>query len=464
MGKTAAQIWFGLLGKGIAPTVWGQATLQVAILYNNEMCRQYPELRYCADNWKAQRIATNNYSSWYKTHGPSRDSTGKRKKTTGKSTAAPPVIEARKKIKLDDADLIVINPLWEPNSSEGTDVNGTEAPVHLQALADVAAAVPVAVPASAGATAPVTSDTFPIPSFSSPNTADCPAVRSLSSGGSPGGPDPDGFPSPDSCPASPRSSCSENPPPQVPAAAVAQGSKMVATKSLTPRPPDAVATASPLGEPTHPPISPSSSNRTTKTENESDLDASEPRKAAHRSNGATPSVSPCSNTTPERFIRRQLPVFLFTPATPPSPSDDPLLLVSSSYTNTPGFGLFRETERRSPNRDLLPAPIIESTHIARRISSNPPASAGDHSPRSAPGAPPPSMAMRFPLNPPANTEEEEADPPMMLVPIKEDPPTPRTHARTSAWGIWGSPWPGRGRFGANGIFRMDGRRPSTTLE
>ncbi|KAJ7890216.1 hypothetical protein B0H13DRAFT_2341147 [Mycena leptocephala] len=131
----------------------------------------------------------------------------------------------------------------------------------------------------------------------------------------------------------------------------------LASLSLCPaepaRPPDAIATASPLASPRILPSRPLP-----------------PRKAAHRSNGATPSVSPCSKTTPEQFIRRQLLVFLFTPATPPSPSDDPLLFVPSSYTNMPGFGLFPETERRSPNGYLFPAPIIESPHITRRISTS----------------------------------------------------------------------------------------------
>ncbi|KAJ7509252.1 hypothetical protein B0H11DRAFT_1703035, partial [Mycena galericulata] len=65
MGKTAGQIWFGFVAKGISPPTWGQASLEVVTMYNNEMCRTHHELRYCADNWKAQQIATINYSSWY---------------------------------------------------------------------------------------------------------------------------------------------------------------------------------------------------------------------------------------------------------------------------------------------------------------------------------------------------------------------------------------------------------------
>ncbi|KAJ6615992.1 hypothetical protein B0H10DRAFT_1764482, partial [Mycena sp. CBHHK59/15] len=65
IAKVAQQIWFELVKKGIAPRTWGKASLDVITLYNDEMCRKFPELRYCADNWKAQAYATANYSSWY---------------------------------------------------------------------------------------------------------------------------------------------------------------------------------------------------------------------------------------------------------------------------------------------------------------------------------------------------------------------------------------------------------------
>ncbi|KAJ7836666.1 hypothetical protein B0H14DRAFT_3460560 [Mycena olivaceomarginata] len=60
IAKVAQQIWFELVKKGIAPRTWGKAGLDVATLYNDEMCRKFPELRYCADNWKAQAYATAN--------------------------------------------------------------------------------------------------------------------------------------------------------------------------------------------------------------------------------------------------------------------------------------------------------------------------------------------------------------------------------------------------------------------
>ncbi|KAJ7792520.1 hypothetical protein B0H14DRAFT_3499183 [Mycena olivaceomarginata] len=79
------------------------------------MCRKFPELRYCADNWKAQAYATANYSSWYSTHGL--EETSKKGGSTAKQPRAAdsqPPPEHRKKIKLDNDNLIQLNPLWDP--------------------------------------------------------------------------------------------------------------------------------------------------------------------------------------------------------------------------------------------------------------------------------------------------------------------------------------------------------------
>jgi hypothetical protein len=65
----AQRIWFQLLEHDLAPETWGVASLNVSKQYNEEMLRQAPELGYCDDNWKAQYIGTQNYSSWYATHG-----------------------------------------------------------------------------------------------------------------------------------------------------------------------------------------------------------------------------------------------------------------------------------------------------------------------------------------------------------------------------------------------------------
>ncbi|KAJ6623015.1 hypothetical protein B0H10DRAFT_2214010 [Mycena sp. CBHHK59/15] len=118
--KLAARIWFSLVAHGNTPRTWGQASIDVVTLYNNEMCCQFPELRLCADNLKAQKIATVNYPSWIRTHGREKDedkiSDKKLKARHGSGSAptkhrrdsspAPPTPELRKKVKLGDEDLL----------------------------------------------------------------------------------------------------------------------------------------------------------------------------------------------------------------------------------------------------------------------------------------------------------------------------------------------------------------------
>ncbi|KAJ7291874.1 hypothetical protein C8J57DRAFT_1212295 [Mycena rebaudengoi] len=63
----AASIWFGLVESSLAPRKWGQASITVLTQYYREMCHHCPEMRYCANNWKAQQLATTNYPSWIRT-------------------------------------------------------------------------------------------------------------------------------------------------------------------------------------------------------------------------------------------------------------------------------------------------------------------------------------------------------------------------------------------------------------
>ncbi|KAJ7836241.1 hypothetical protein B0H14DRAFT_3705330 [Mycena olivaceomarginata] len=140
-----AQIWFELVKKGIAPRTWGKAGLDVATLYNDEMCRKFPELRYCADNWKAQAYATANYSSWYSTHGP--EKTSKKGGSTAKQPRAAdsqPPPEHRKKIKLDNNNLIQLNPLWDPPVS--SDPAGSAPPTAPVSEGIPIGGVPLAAP------------------------------------------------------------------------------------------------------------------------------------------------------------------------------------------------------------------------------------------------------------------------------------------------------------------------------
>ncbi|KAJ7315521.1 hypothetical protein DFH08DRAFT_971883 [Mycena albidolilacea] len=122
IGKFAQSLWFWLLEHGRAPLTQRRASSDVVQLYCDEMGRQFPELRLCADNWKAQQIATNNYPSWIKNHSKVKiEEAVKVKSTTLKQEVqvktqkralfmSLPDME-QSKIKLDDKDLLSFNPL-----------------------------------------------------------------------------------------------------------------------------------------------------------------------------------------------------------------------------------------------------------------------------------------------------------------------------------------------------------------
>ncbi|KAJ7101163.1 hypothetical protein C8R44DRAFT_888127 [Mycena epipterygia] len=136
MGRFAARIWFFLLAHQRAPFTWGEAPIDVVALYTTEMERQFPELRLCADSWKAQRIATLNYPSWIGTRRSEEDAPTKSQKKGKRAsvvTPAPPN-EPRKKIKLDDTTLMAFNPLWEPLPTSETPDPFAAAPELLHAI------------------------------------------------------------------------------------------------------------------------------------------------------------------------------------------------------------------------------------------------------------------------------------------------------------------------------------------
>jgi hypothetical protein len=65
----AHQMFFQLRDLKKHPKTWGAAGTEVLRAYCQEMEQQYPVLALCADSWKAKYVATQNYSSWYNTHG-----------------------------------------------------------------------------------------------------------------------------------------------------------------------------------------------------------------------------------------------------------------------------------------------------------------------------------------------------------------------------------------------------------
>jgi len=66
--KGMYEIWQYLQGKGKLPDTWGQADIETAAFYRNRMRDNFPELGLCEANWKADKVATDNYSHWYRRH------------------------------------------------------------------------------------------------------------------------------------------------------------------------------------------------------------------------------------------------------------------------------------------------------------------------------------------------------------------------------------------------------------
>lgn len=67
--EVAASLWFEMVDKGRAPAKWSAAPADVKEFFYNGMNSKCDEMRYCHNNWKAQHLATMNYSSFYNNHG-----------------------------------------------------------------------------------------------------------------------------------------------------------------------------------------------------------------------------------------------------------------------------------------------------------------------------------------------------------------------------------------------------------
>ena len=76
----ARTIWRGLWSRGLAPRTWGAATQEVqeAFVHSIEEC--FSVLKFCDNHWKAQAIATANYSQWYKYYKAKMEAEANRKR------------------------------------------------------------------------------------------------------------------------------------------------------------------------------------------------------------------------------------------------------------------------------------------------------------------------------------------------------------------------------------------------
>ncbi|KIM36422.1 hypothetical protein M413DRAFT_31660 [Hebeloma cylindrosporum] len=67
--EVASTLWFEMVEKGRAPPKWSEAAADVKSFYYAAMDESCQEMRYCHNHWKAQYLATKNYSSFYNNHG-----------------------------------------------------------------------------------------------------------------------------------------------------------------------------------------------------------------------------------------------------------------------------------------------------------------------------------------------------------------------------------------------------------
>ncbi|KAJ7138489.1 hypothetical protein C8R43DRAFT_605902 [Mycena crocata] len=257
-----------------------------------------------------------------------------------------------------------------------------------------------------------------------------------------------------------------------------------------------------------------------------------PRRQSNAVRTTTPQVRAL---TPLRVVvhsvKKELPpIDLERPMTPPSPTDDPLLLVASSspikrnrdirtkntinydqedeqeiepeldnhnnYTNTSSdaayapfdwtAGLPQHDDASSDSMDLDapasfdgPLPGEGGWDSDDDDEGELPSSAGvcaapnatfAPAPAAVPSAPAPSIPIAAESPPehirhtrtPSASASATGPYTTLVLPTKPDPPTPGTKARADAWGVWGSPFPGRGAEG-EGSFRMDGRRAGASF-
>ncbi|KAJ7279616.1 hypothetical protein C8J57DRAFT_1712596 [Mycena rebaudengoi] len=103
----ALKLFLEMAANGLAPTSWQKGTLSTARAFSAAICQSYPEMGYCADDWKVQHMATNMYSSWYNGRKCKNASvTIKSEAPEASSTSAePPFLVETAKRPIDDSDI-----------------------------------------------------------------------------------------------------------------------------------------------------------------------------------------------------------------------------------------------------------------------------------------------------------------------------------------------------------------------
>ncbi|GLB40826.1 hypothetical protein LshimejAT787_0900410 [Lyophyllum shimeji] len=116
MRSLARTLYASLASRGMEPSHWSEATLEAHNYFEHHMCREFPQLSYGANNWKAHMIATDNYSSWYGKRHPGRSTKVKNEPTATtnrplkRSAPSSPHALDSKREKLDVVEDPVANP------------------------------------------------------------------------------------------------------------------------------------------------------------------------------------------------------------------------------------------------------------------------------------------------------------------------------------------------------------------
>lgn len=82
------------------PSGWSQVALDVKQTFYHTIRLNFVEFRYCSDNWKADLLATHNYSQWYKYH-----ITNGKKRTNTDSSSSRSKKQKVEEIPLEDEEL-----------------------------------------------------------------------------------------------------------------------------------------------------------------------------------------------------------------------------------------------------------------------------------------------------------------------------------------------------------------------
>lgn len=69
VGRYAQALFQELKNRNTAPDTWGASTAEVRDYVYSKLEEEFPDLTLCADRWKAIKLCSGTYASWYQNHG-----------------------------------------------------------------------------------------------------------------------------------------------------------------------------------------------------------------------------------------------------------------------------------------------------------------------------------------------------------------------------------------------------------